>query len=171
MANFDANPDRRGNRKHRANEQWPKEKPFIFVNESAKTDPETRKIIRKYVMLGKNRGKTRKVKPPRRESRRESLSSSEDVDGFSGLVMNMGYSMIPNQIGNDLSFTKFAEPVEPSLVHDILKCKSIFANPVVHPGRQFNSITISLLYGKGNIVPFGALYQVSEDNQNRYSMV
>lgn len=88
--------------------------PFIFINSMGRTGPNKRKQIRKYVMLGKNRGKTRKAK---------SDNANEEQDEYSGLSIRMLYSMIPNKVGSEISFTHFAAPVEPPLIQDLLKCK------------------------------------------------
>lgn len=71
-------------------------------------------------MLGKNRGKTRKanVKAPQ-----DLGSSSAGQDEISTLIFKMRYPSIPNKVGNELSFTKFAAPVEPGLMQDMLRCK------------------------------------------------
>ena len=95
------------------------DKSFVFMNDQDKADPVNRKLIRKYVMLGKNRGKARSRVPT--TTSLDSESPDSDQSNIPSLIINMGYSMIPNQVGNDLSFTRLAEPVEPMLVHDILK--------------------------------------------------
>lgn len=72
-------------------------------------------------MLGKNRGKTRNARAASTgESHRESqrgLVESPD------LVVKMHYPAVPNKVGDELSFTRFAAPVAPQLMRDILKCK------------------------------------------------
>lgn len=74
-------------------------------------------------MMGKNLGKTRKPKTDINEEwfSKEQSNSSRALDDPRHLLMNMGYSNMPAQLGNDFSFQNFAAPVEPDLVHDILK--------------------------------------------------
>ena len=85
-----------------------------------KAETDKRKLIRKYVMLGRNRGKTRKAKA----TAPQDLEGSDMYhDGLSGLVIKMQYSKIPDKVGNDLSFTRLAAPVEPELMQDVLKCE------------------------------------------------
>lgn len=98
--------------------------PFIFTDGMGKTETGKRKLIRKHVMLGKNRGKCRNVKAVKPVATREHEGPSEDQDGAAGLLIKMRYSTIPNKVGSELSFTQFAAAVEPPLLHDVLKCKS-----------------------------------------------
>lgn len=88
-----------------------------------KSEPAKRKLIRKHVMLGKNLGKRRKAKPTSPEFPSTSDSSSGDQNETLGLLIKMHYSMIPNKVGSDLSFTHFAVAAEPPLLHDLLRCK------------------------------------------------
>lgn len=74
-------------------------------------------------MLGKNRGKTRNVKPIQMETASGSQGSSEDRDEDPGLLVRMRYSMIPKKPGSELSFTQFAAAVDPQVIHDLLKCR------------------------------------------------
>ena len=102
------------------------EMPFIFTDSLGKTEPAKRKLIRKHVMLGKNRGKSRKVKPVKTENPSTSGSSNGGYDdGTPGLSIKLRYSLIPNRVGSDLSFTHFAVAVEPPLLHDLLRCKRL----------------------------------------------
>lgn len=91
-----------------------------------KTEPAKRKLIRKHVMLGKNRGKTRKAKPVKTVSDYNFGGSYDDHDRTTGLLINMRYSKIPNKVGSELSFTRFADTVEQPLLHNVLKCMSTF---------------------------------------------
>lgn len=94
--------------------------PFIFIDGMGKAETDKRKLIRKYVMLGKNRGKTRKAK---RTASPNPEDSNKYQDGSSDLVIKMQYPRIPDKVGNDLSFTRLAAPVEPALMQDVLKCE------------------------------------------------
>lgn len=95
--------------------------PFILMDGLHKPDPSKRKLIRKHVMVGKNRGKGRQMnkKTPRDLGSSDTLHQDE-----SALVFKMRYPSIPNKVGNELSFTKFAATVEPVLLQEMLRCKS-----------------------------------------------
>jgi hypothetical protein len=68
-------------------------------------------------MLGKNRGKTRNTRPA-------STDESHTGPVHPDLVVKMHYPAVPNKVGDELSFTRFAAPLAPQLMRDILKCKS-----------------------------------------------
>jgi hypothetical protein len=74
-------------------------------------------------MLGKNRGKTRNVKPTKTITLRNPQPSRRSQDEATKLLMKMSYPKIPNKVGDELSFSQFAAPVEPQLMRDVLKCK------------------------------------------------
>ncbi len=96
--------------------------PFILTDAKGKTNPSKRKLIRTHVMLGRNRGKTRKAKPTKTVHSYGS-EGLEDRDGTSNLLIKLSHSIVPNKVGSELSFTQFAAAVEPQLVHDVLRCK------------------------------------------------
>lgn len=75
-------------------------------------------------MLGKNRGKSRKIKTSKSTTPRNLEVSSEDQEVSRGLLLKLCYSVIPSKVGSELSFTKFATKVEPPLIHEVLKRKS-----------------------------------------------
>lgn len=77
-------------------------------------------------MLGRNRGKTRNVRPASSDEPHDGQGSSHE------LVARMRYPALPNQIGDELSFTRFAAPVAPQLMRDILKCKPHLAKSFLH---------------------------------------
>ncbi|KAL7904444.1 hypothetical protein GGI35DRAFT_199619 [Trichoderma velutinum] len=107
------------------------EMPFIISDGVGNTETDKRKMIRRYVMLGKNRGKTRKVKREDHQPTQSDLGyNGEDVS--TGLSINMRYSHIPQKVGSELSFTQFADSVEPALIKDILKF-SFIAKKVIYP--------------------------------------
>lgn len=70
-------------------------------------------------MLGRNRGKTRNVRPAASDEPHNGQGSSHE------LVARIRYPALPNQIGDELSVTRFAAPVAPQLMRDILKCKPL----------------------------------------------
>lgn len=77
-------------------------------------------------MLGKNRGKSRNFRPASSDEPRNGQEASRE------LVAKMKYPALPNQVGDELSFTRFAAPVAPQLMRDILKCKPHFAKTLPH---------------------------------------
>lgn len=79
-------------------------------------------------MLGKNRGKTRNVRPASASEPQNGQGASRD------LVIKMNYPTVPNKVGDELSFTRFAAPVAPQLMRDILKCRSPLENPLTGLG-------------------------------------
>lgn len=80
---------------------------FIVSTDRSEADADTRKLIRRHVMLGKNLGKSRR---PKRKN---------PID------LNKGpLSRIPDKVGSDLSFTCFADEIQPSLIKGVLDCKS-----------------------------------------------
>ena len=102
--------------------------PFIPADAQGKTEPSKRRLIRRHVMLGRNRGKTRHAKPGTTSSW-HSEHSGQGPDGASGLLIKMGHStnsVIPPRVGSELSFTQFAAAVEPPLIHDVLRCTPTF---------------------------------------------
>ena len=96
--------------------------PFIFTNGNGKAEPAKRKLIRRFVMLGKNRGKTRNPKRVETAISSTSENPGDDREIAAGLSINMHYSGVPNKVGSEFSFTQFAAAVEPTLIHDIMKC-------------------------------------------------
>lgn len=97
------------------------EMPFIISDGIGSTEVNKRKLIRRHVMLGKNRGKTRKVKREDHQPAQSDFGYNGD-NVSTGLSINMRYSHIPPKVGSELSFTQFADSVEPALIKDILKC-------------------------------------------------
>lgn len=101
--------------------------PFIVSTGTKKPDPESRKLIRSHVMLGKNRGRTLRPRP----NKIIELSGTEDSnEGSSSLGEHVGgslveesLSIIPRKVGSDLSFIQFADTIEESTVAVILQCK------------------------------------------------
>lgn len=96
--------------------------PFIFIDGKGKAEPAKRKLMRRHVMLGKNRGKTRVA-----STRKAALYNFEDSNGNEdrdpGLMIKVSYPKIPHKVGSDFTFTRFAADLEPPLVHDLLKCR------------------------------------------------
>ncbi|KEF57424.1 uncharacterized protein A1O9_05341 [Exophiala aquamarina CBS 119918] len=105
---------------------------FIFTDGNGKVEPAKRKLIRRHVMMGRNRGKPRSVKALERPALRNPKDSSQHEDGVPGLVIRMHHFMIPDKVGSDLSFTQFAATVEPVLIHDILKF-AFTAKKIMYP--------------------------------------
>ena len=100
------------------------EMPFVVSTVPGKDDPQKRKLIRRHVMLGKNKGKSRPTtirKPLPWEVVLE--LDSIDLEGSSP-IRNSTFPAIPRRVGTDWSFTELAGEIEPSALADILHCKS-----------------------------------------------
>jgi hypothetical protein len=76
--------------------------PFIISNEATNTNPETRKSIRRHVMLGKNRGRYLK-------SRHTAFQDSS--------------SIIPRSVGTYLAFTPLPELIDPHAAVEAIRGK------------------------------------------------
>lgn len=87
--------------------------PFIVSSVGSHGDVSgDRQLIRRHVMLGKNKGKKRPKRAFRDQRNDDRLNASrEDV------------RRVPPKVGTDLSFIDFADTVELSLIGDILKCE------------------------------------------------
>ena len=96
------------------------EMPFILSTGRQKGDAETRKLIRSHVMLGKNKGKPRptKRKPSSASETWSAQTSAEDV-----FIVQEYFSIVPNRVGSDWSFTHLADEIEPATLANVLKCK------------------------------------------------
>ncbi|CZR65804.1 uncharacterized protein PAC_15704 [Phialocephala subalpina] len=95
---------------------------FIVSTDVKKADPETRKLIRSHVMLGKNRLKARRSKP------REKVSSEVTVDFPSqdsrvplDRVLDACHSVVPRRVGSDLSFANFAIEIKPAKWRNVIR--------------------------------------------------
>ncbi|EXJ95173.1 hypothetical protein A1O1_00292 [Capronia coronata CBS 617.96] len=106
--------------------------PFILTNGISKPEPDKRKLIRRYVMLGKNQGKPRKNKPTTISSAHQLEDFGENRDESSGLLINVRHSTVLNKVGSEISFTHFAGTVEPSLIREVLKL-CLMAKKVMYP--------------------------------------
>ncbi|KAH8807292.1 hypothetical protein F5884DRAFT_788896 [Xylogone sp. PMI_703] len=103
----------------------PRSMPFIIQNGSEQVNVETRKLIRSHVMLGKNLGKTLQVKRKRGARTKTPTQPNEDASATADLPEGVDYSSIPRMVGTDLSLTRFADDIDPSLVAGIIKFSSI----------------------------------------------
>lgn len=81
-------------------------------------DANTRKLIRSHVMLGKNQ-KKKKL----HAKRGDILTSYDNSSDPSRALSNASSFLIPNKVGSDLSFAKFADSIKPSMIRDVIKCK------------------------------------------------
>jgi hypothetical protein len=107
-----------------------------------KFDPESRKLIRSHVMMGKNLGKKlEKPRPPRKKRepkvvvRKElsSASSSSDTSSPDGAQVRFlpltsstvlqPPATVPRKFGSDASTMCFADAVEPGTVEVVLQCE------------------------------------------------
>ncbi|KAK3677466.1 hypothetical protein LTR78_003004 [Recurvomyces mirabilis] len=89
-----------------------------FINETGtqEHDPETRQTIRRHVMLGKNRGKR-----PSRPKQPSILGASVLDLNNAALVKHPSDRAVPSRVGSDISFLKFADNVEESLMSETLQ--------------------------------------------------
>ncbi|KAE8415068.1 hypothetical protein BDV36DRAFT_263538 [Aspergillus pseudocaelatus] len=98
--------------------------PIIISTGTGKPDPDTRKLIRSHVMLGKNQGKSRRSG---RDDRAE-LEHDETCNAKSrtlrkqpGPLVKRPPSIIPQRVGSEVSLLQFADTVEPALAVDIVR--------------------------------------------------
>ncbi|KAJ8128280.1 hypothetical protein O1611_g5354 [Lasiodiplodia mahajangana] len=96
--------------------------PFILSTSGSSQgeDPDTRKLIRRHVMLGKNRGKKF---PSRRKPRRKTASTAEEArldDSHPLVAPGKSLSRIPQQVGSDLSSMAWADSVDVSTMAVIM---------------------------------------------------
>lgn len=94
---------------------------FICTSSLEKPDPNTRLLIRRHVMRGKNRNKNRADKKPlkswiNQESSQHSRLSSAAVAPL--------YFPLPMQLGSDLLITQFAYDMPPYAPVLVFKCES-----------------------------------------------
>lgn len=153
--------------------------PFIVSTGLHKTDQDTRKFIRKHVMLGKNTGKGSGKQRHNKAKRKRPLPEfiplaiaprpDEDIPTFSDTLHTLSSAYppsIPQKIGTDLSLVQFADVVEPSTASLVLRCKycfSLFAKISVQLGElNASSIKSSLSCGKTNIISPGIMYFVRQ---------
>uniref|UniRef100_A0A093VJY1 Uncharacterized protein n=1 Tax=Talaromyces marneffei PM1 TaxID=1077442 RepID=A0A093VJY1_TALMA len=108
--------------------------PFIVSTGLHKTDQDTRKFIRKHVMLGKNTGKGSGKQRHNKAKRKRPLPEfiplaiaprpDEDIPTFSDTLHTLSSAYppsIPQKIGTDLSLVQFADVVEPSTASLVLR--------------------------------------------------
>lgn len=108
---------------------------FVPQTGSKEDAKNTRKFIRRQVMLGKNRGKSRDPQPPTRHG--FAVSRLRDW----GDTVQPSQPGIPRRVGSDLSFVEFADAVEPALMSETLHFCSTTKEKlfVLEPCISFNS--------------------------------
>uniref|UniRef100_A0A093VR38 Uncharacterized protein n=1 Tax=Talaromyces marneffei PM1 TaxID=1077442 RepID=A0A093VR38_TALMA len=112
--------------------------PFIVSTGLHKTDQDTRKFIRKHVMLGKNTGKGSGKQRHNKAKRKRPLPEfiplaiaprpDEDIPTFSDTLHTLSSAYppsIPQKIGTDLSLVQFADVVEPSTASLVLRFSAV----------------------------------------------
>lgn len=88
---------------------------FVLQTGTKEDDQDTRKFIRRHVMLGKNQGRARTPKQP-------TLPGSSVFRKDDWQPMNRTTPpAVPRRVGSDLSFLEFADVVEPPLMNDTLQ--------------------------------------------------
>ncbi|KAI1452420.1 hypothetical protein F4805DRAFT_30156 [Annulohypoxylon moriforme] len=104
--------------------------PFVVSTSLEKPDPNLRKFIRKHVMMGKNRGKTR----PTKKREKKVLDLSEVANpaihltkppAASNVSLIVTRRPIPPRVGSELSTVHFADDVNLSTVAVVLRFSSI----------------------------------------------
>ncbi|KAE9372500.1 hypothetical protein N431DRAFT_466744 [Stipitochalara longipes BDJ] len=89
---------------------------FIVSTGLKKTDPETRKLIRSHVMLGKNRRKNQNNHAG--EIKLETaVAGSHDEAAWARRFL----AAIPRKVGTDLSFTTFPDMIDPQAAAEALR--------------------------------------------------
>ncbi|KAE8379169.1 hypothetical protein BDV26DRAFT_172582 [Aspergillus bertholletiae] len=98
--------------------------PIIISTGSTKLDPDTRKLIRSHVMLGKNRGKARRSK----SDDRADVEHDETCSGKTRTLRKQSDPLIwtppcivPQRVGSEASLIQFADTVEPALATNIIR--------------------------------------------------
>lgn len=109
-------------------ESAPREFAFIIATDEKKPDGKTRRMIRREVMKGKNKGKTLPPRRPKVATARcsqtavEQSSPPSDHSTPSSSTMSLD---IPARVGSDMSFYLVAgERIDASVLTPIIKCKS-----------------------------------------------
>ena len=101
------------------------EMPFILATCAGRTDQDTRKLIRRHVMIGKNRGKKRQPKP-KEEPAEYGISTKPDTCKKHRDIMPApprSHQDIPGKVGSELSLIRFADAVDPSTITVVLECE------------------------------------------------
>ncbi|GMG41021.1 unnamed protein product [Aspergillus oryzae var. brunneus] len=101
--------------------------PIIISTGIAKPDPDTRKLIRSHVMLGKNRGKYRRSGGHDQAELEHDETCNEKPRTLrkpSGPLTKRAPSTVPQRVGSEVSLLRFADTVEPALAVNIVRCKS-----------------------------------------------
>ncbi|OAA55854.1 hypothetical protein SPI_08061 [Niveomyces insectorum RCEF 264] len=115
--------------------------PFIFTDRRGKSEPAKRLLIRRHVMLGKNRGKTRKPPTAHRVdfSLNPELPPVHNRNRLAGpppdLTIDVRYPHIPDRVGWEMSLTRFAISVEQPLLRDLLQF-CLAAKRIMYPLQQ-----------------------------------
>ncbi|KAI0100919.1 hypothetical protein GGR51DRAFT_531400 [Nemania sp. FL0031] len=96
--------------------------PFILSTSSSnrREDPDTRKFIRRHVMLGKNRGKKfpSRRKPTRKKAPTAEEAASDDCCPL--IVSDKSVTKIPQQVGSNLASMAWADSVDVSTMAVIM---------------------------------------------------
>ncbi|KIW21108.1 hypothetical protein PV08_01687 [Exophiala spinifera] len=100
---------------------------FILSTNSQKPNEDKQKIIRRHVMLGKNKGKARpsKRQTPIVSCISESVGPHGNPVVALSLVADMYRSFIPARVGSDCSCSELVADVEPGTFGDIMKFAAV----------------------------------------------
>lgn len=142
-----------------------------------KADQDTRKFIRKHVMLGKNTGKgsgkhrnnkgKRRRLPPELIPLAIAPQPDEGIHTFPNTLPSDCPPSIPQRVGTDVSLVQFADVVEPSTASLVLRCKyclSIRRKTLLFIPWRAQRIVINSSLGRcqTNTISFGVMYYVRQ---------
>ena len=88
---------------------------FVRETGTKQDDEDTRKVIRRHVMLGKNQGRTHTLRQPTIPG--AAVFKKDDWESSNQPIQ----SVVPGRVGTELSFLEFADNVELPLMNDTLR--------------------------------------------------
>lgn len=95
--------------------------PFIISSNIEKADPATRKLIRSHVMRGRKEKAGRLDKVQQKMSQQRMANRTKVTRVKLEEVIKVYTPRVPDRVGSDLSFIKFADEVEQSVLLNITK--------------------------------------------------
>ena len=95
---------------------------IVTTDVNKKADPETQKLIRSQVMMGKNRGKSHRAKGRRATSWAVAVDSKRGPPVPLDTFIEAYNSAIPGRVGSDLSLGGFAAEMDTAAFGDVLRC-------------------------------------------------
>ena len=126
---------------------------FMVTTDAEKFNPESRKLIRSHVMMGKNLGKTR---PPRKRREEEGVFESRPV--------LQPPTTIPRKFGSDASTICVADAVKPGTVEVVLHCECSPRHLCLGANGS-PSAKPSLVHSQAGPVPSGDMHTLREEGR------